>query len=240
MASEFQGSQGQLRDTWTASTVQSSSASSDGSSSVAPSTQGPFLPSSILQSQHQWQQTPVTAPVTLPWDWTFKSLWTATEHASRKHKAPELNVPSTILFHSGDPTHWLSTDPSSGRLVRVGFPKPPKTSGGGKQASRELRLRAAWDGLLRFSEQMRSEGVRPSSRKQSKKEGSGSSSSKERKTTTDDNSDATKEPVVVAWYRDGGRELLDLETWSRLMGHRTWRIQLAAIQGYVLDACTPY
>ena len=42
----------------------------------------------------------------------------------------------------------------------------------------------------------------------------------------------------MAWYRDGGREHLDLETWSRLMGHRTWRIQLSAIQGYVHPANT--
>ena len=223
MSSQYEGHNNN-RDTWTASTTQSSAAASD------TSTQGPFVPANIVQANNQWKQEPMTAPVTLPWDWTFKSLWTATEQATRQRKAPELNVPSTILFHSGDPTHWLSTDLNSGRLIRVGFPKPPKTSGGGKQASRELRLRAAWDGLLRFSEQMRTEGVRPSSRQQKK----------ERKDSKDnkDSSDPTKEPIVVAWYRDGGHELLTLDTWSRLMGHRTWRIQLAALQGYVHPSTT--
>ena len=222
----YNGSGSQPRDTWSASTAET--ASSDGSS--VRTNNGPLLPASVLQSQNQWRQEPVTAPIQLPFDWTFKSLWSATEQANRKRKAPELNIPSTILFHSGDPTHWLSTDPASGRLVRVGFPKPPKTSGGGKHASRELRLRAAWDGLLRFSEQMRSEGVRPSSRAAKSKHKKKQSNQKETKETE---TDPNKEPVVVAWYRDGGREHLDLETWSRLMGHRTWRIQLAAIQGYV-------
>jgi hypothetical protein len=227
MSSTFEGT----RDIWTASTNQST-ASSDVSSVTR--TEGPFVPSSIVQGHDQWRQEPMTAPVTLPWDWTFKSLWTATEHASRKRKAPELNIPSTILFHSGDPTHWLATDYKSGRLIRIGFPKPPKTSGGGKQASRELRLRAAWDGLLRFSEQMRVEGVRPSSRK-NRKDSKKSSSGAE---TKESKIDPTKEPIVIAWYRDGGREMLDLETWSRLMGHRTWRIQLTAIQGYVHPSTT--
>lgn len=233
MASQYENHNN--RDTWTASTTQSSAAASD------TSTQGPFVPANIVQANNQWKQEPMTAPVTLPWDWTFKSLWTATEQATRQRKAPELNVPSTILFHSGDPTHWLSTDLKSGRLIRVGFPKPPKSSGGGKQASRELRLRAAWDGLLRFSEQMRTDGVRPSSRR-TKKDRKGTKANKDTKDTKDNkdghSSDPTKEPIVVAWYRDGGHELLTLETWSRLMGHRTWRIQLAALQGYVHPSTT--
>ena len=209
MASEYRGSGEFPRDTWTAST-----ASSDGSS--APRTIAPLLPSSVLQSQDLWRQEPTTAPINLPWDWTFKSLWTATELASRKRKAPELNVPSTILFQSGDPTHWLSTDTKTGRLVRVGFPKPPKTSGGGKHASRELRLRAAWDGLLRFSEQMREEGVRPLMTKKKKRSPlHNRGGEKEKGEGKEKNGDSSKEPVVVAWYRDGGRENLDLETWSR-------------------------
>ena len=215
MASEYRGSGDFPRDTWTAST-----ASSDGS--TAPRTIAPLLPSSILQSQDLWRQEPTTAPINLPWDWTFKSLWTATELASRKRKAPELNVPSTILFQSGDPTHWLSTDTKTGRLVRVGFPKPPKTSGGGKHASRELRLRAAWDGLLRFSEQMREEGVRPltttttkKNKKRSPLHNRGGEKENGEEKGEGKESDPSKEPVVVAWYRDGGRENLDLETWSR-------------------------
>ena len=39
--------------------------------------------------------------------------------------------------------------------------------------------------------------------------------------------------MVVAWYRDGGKEFLDVDTWSRLMGHRSWTSQLIALQGYV-------
>ena len=46
-------------------------------------------------------------------------------------------------------------------------------------------------------------------------------------------SNARPRPVVVAWYRDGGKEFLDVDTWSRLMGHRSWTSQLIALQGYV-------
>ena len=30
-----------------------------------------------------------------------------------------------------------------------------------------------------------------------------------------------------------GKEFLDVDTWSRLMGHRSWTSQLIALQGYV-------
>eukprot|EP00947_MAST-08B_sp_MAST-8B-sp1_P000928 g928.t1 len=38
--------------------------------------------------------------------------------------------------------------------------------------------------------------------------------------------------VCVAWYRDGGRENLDVETWRMLLGHRAWLVQLFALQAF--------
>ena len=149
-----------------------------------------------------WKQEPIAAPAKRGWDWIYHSLWMASDGAKESCK---VNIPSTVLFHLGDPRRWIETD-DNGRAVRRLFPAPPKRAGGGKAVVRELRLRACWDGLLRFSEKMRRQGA---------------------------GSPDKPRPVVVAWYRDGGKELLDVESWSRLMGHRNWTQQLIALQGYV-------
>jgi hypothetical protein len=154
-----------------------------------------------------WKQEPLAAPARRGFDWIYHSLWMASDGSKA---ACQVNVPSTVLFHAGEPKRWIETD-DNGRAVRRLFPSPPKRTGGGKAVVRELRLRATWDGLLRFSEKMRRMGV---------------------------GSPDKPRPVVIAWYRDGGKELLDVETWSRLMGHRNWTSQLIALQGYVHASST--
>ncbi len=208
-------------------------------------TSGPSLPATALQDSARWRREAAAAPVHLSWDWVFKSLWYAAESnndSTLLRNVPVLNVPSTVLFTAGDPTHWLATDEDTGRLVRVAFPNPSAAARGDKYARRELRLRACWDGLLRFSEKMRVDGVTAF---QLDNPGRAHSNSAVSQGTEKDKdvpqavaplatlSHAAGPPVVIAWYHDGGREKLDLESWSRLMGHRTWRVQVCALQGYV-------
>jgi hypothetical protein len=39
--------------------------------------------------------------------------------------------------------------------------------------------------------------------------------------------------VCVAWYQDGGKEELTLESFQLLSKHKTWLVQLSALQAYV-------
>ena len=86
---------------------------------------------------------PLAAPTRRGWDWIYHSLWLASDGAKA---ACKVNVPSTVLFHAGEPRRWIHTD-ENGRAVRRQFPKPPKSSGGGRSVVREIRLRAVWDGF---------------------------------------------------------------------------------------------
>ena len=123
-----------------------SEAASDNVISIPPSD----ISSTNLQGPVSWKQEPLAAPTRRGWDWIYHSLWLASDGAKAACKA---NVPSTVLFHAGEPRRWIHTD-DNGRAVRRQFPKPPKSSGGGRSVVREIRLRAVWDGLLRFSEQI--------------------------------------------------------------------------------------
>ena len=113
-----------------------------------------LLSSVNLQGPVSWKQEPLAAPTRRGWDWIYHSLWMASDGAKA---ACKVNVPSTVLFHAGEPRRWIQTD-DNGRAVRRQFPQPPKSSGGGRSIVREIRLRGVWDGLC-VSEKMRRQGV---------------------------------------------------------------------------------
>ena len=48
-----------------------------------------------------------------------------------------------------------------------------------------------------------------------------------------ENNNRPEDPVVTAWYRDGGTETINLETTAMLLSHRAWLQQLVALQAYV-------
>ena len=75
-----------------------------------------------------WKQEPLAAPARRGFDWIYHSLWMASDGSKA---ACQVNVPSTVLFHAGEPKRWIETD-DNGRAVRRLFPSPPKRTGGGK------------------------------------------------------------------------------------------------------------
>ena len=44
---------------------------------------------------------------------------------------------------------------------------------------------------------------------------------------------AGSDPICIAWYRDRGKELLDMKTLDMLIRHEEWRVQLLALQSYI-------
>ena len=102
-----------------------------------------LLSSVNLQGPVSWKQEPLAAPTRRGWDWIYHSLWMASDGAKA---ACKVNVPSTVLFHAGEPRRWIQTD-DNGRAVRRQFPQPPKSSGGGRSIVREIRLRGVWDAM---------------------------------------------------------------------------------------------
>ena len=139
-------------------------------------------------------------------DWIFNTLWSSCGLESGPRCI--LNVPLSFVFNNGAPIKALTTDDTSGEVVRVDFQNIEL-----ERTNEEVIHRGASNRFLRIVRKLLLNYANHYKYMQFQK---------------------MEEPLFASvTYTDGEREDINLKAFDTLMRNDTWRSQVIILQGYV-------